>query len=81
MASQEPNARKDLIRYWLAHADETVTDGYSKLKEDVEYRKEVADKVGLGFALPMKNPVVVPNVPNVPKVPKNEATIEVALAV
>ncbi len=69
---------EDLIRYWLGHADESVTDGYSKLKEDVEYRKEVVDKVGLGFALPMENPVVVPNVL---KVPRNEATIEVAIAV
>jgi len=42
---------EDLIRAWLGHADKTVTDGYSKLSEDVEYRKEVADKVGVGFAL------------------------------
>ena len=55
-----------------------MTDGYSKLKEDVEYRKEVADNVGLGFALPIKNLVVVPNVL---KVPRNEAPIEVAIAV
>jgi hypothetical protein len=27
---------EDLIRYWLGHADETVTDGHSKLREDVE---------------------------------------------
>jgi hypothetical protein len=43
----------------------------------MEYRKEVADKVGLGFALPMESSVVVPNVL---KVPRNEATIEVAIA-
>src|SRR6266446_423414 len=54
---------EDLIRYWLGHADETVTDGYSKLREDVEYRKEVAEKVGLGFTFSTKNPSVVPVVP------------------
>ena len=55
---------EDLIRFWLGHADETVTDGYSKLREDVEYRKEVAAEVGLGFEISEQKPVVVPNVPN-----------------
>jgi integrase len=54
---------EDLIRFWLGHADETVTDGYSKLREDVEYRKEVAAEVGLGFEISGQKPVVVPNVP------------------
>jgi integrase len=54
---------EDFIRYWLGHADETVTDGYSKLREDMEYRKEVAEKVGLGFTFSTKNPSVVPVVP------------------
>ena len=54
---------EDLIRYWLGHADETVTDGYSKLREDVEYRKEVAEKVGLGFTFSTKNSSIVPVVP------------------
>jgi integrase len=54
----------DLIQFWLGHADETVTDGYSKLREDVEYRKEVAAEVGLGFEISAQKPVVVPNVPN-----------------
>jgi integrase len=55
---------EDLIRFWLGHADETVTDGYSKLREAVEYRKEVAAEVGLGFEISSQKPVVVPNVPN-----------------
>jgi integrase len=54
---------EDLIRFWLGHADETVTDGYSKLREDVEYRKEVAAEVGLGFEISAQKPVVVPNDP------------------
>jgi integrase len=49
---------EDLIRFWLGHATRSVTDGYSKLKEDVEFRKLCAEKAGLGFELP-----IVPNVP------------------
>ena len=30
-----------------------VTDDYSMLKEDVTFRKEVAEKVGIGFELPI----------------------------
>jgi integrase len=55
---------EDLVRFWLGHADETVTDGYSKLAEDVEYRKEVAAEVGLGFEISPQKLVVVPNVPS-----------------
>jgi integrase len=43
--------QEDIIKFWLGHADKTVTDGYSKLSEDVEYRREIAEKVGTGFAL------------------------------
>ena len=55
---------EDLIRFWLGHADETVTDGYSKLREDVQYRKEVADKIGLGFEISAQTPDLVPTVPS-----------------
>src|ERR1700735_110034 len=55
---------EDLIRFWLGHADESVTDGYSKLREDVEYRREVADKIGLGFEISPQTPGVVPIVPS-----------------
>ena len=40
--------QEDLIRSWLGHSSRSVTDNYSKLSEDVEYRREVAERVGLG---------------------------------
>jgi integrase len=43
--------QEDLIRWWLGHSEGSVTDGYSKLSEDIEYRREVAEKVGIGFTL------------------------------
>jgi integrase len=48
---RKQRAPEDIIRYWLGHAKESVTDGYSKLAEDVEFRLDVADKVGVGFAV------------------------------
>jgi hypothetical protein len=37
-----------------------MIDGYSKLSEDVDFRKECAEKIGLGFAIPSSNTNVVP---------------------
>lgn len=42
---------------WLGHANKDVTDRYAEqLKEDVEWRKEEAEKAGLGFKLPPSKP-------------------------
>jgi hypothetical protein len=54
-----------LRRFWMGHADESMDDLYDKIKEDVEFRKEWAERCGFGFNLP-------PVVPNVPK--KEEKT-------
>jgi integrase len=35
---RKQRAPEDLIQFWLGHAKQTVTDGYSKLAEDVEWK-------------------------------------------
>jgi hypothetical protein len=37
-----------------------MTDGYSKLSDDIEYRREVAEKIGTGFTVPMLKVPMVP---------------------
>jgi integrase len=49
-------APKDLERFWMGHAAEDVGDLYSKLKDDVAYRQEWADRIGLGFPLVHNGP-------------------------
>jgi integrase len=56
---------EDLITFWHGHAGRTVTDTYSKLRDDVEFRKQVATKVGLGFELLSDKAVVGPNGPKI----------------
>jgi integrase len=58
---RKQRAPEDLIRFWLGHANKSVTDDYSKLKEDVAFRKKVAEQVGIGFELPASDTVVAPN--------------------
>jgi integrase len=58
----------DLEKLWMGHANKSVTDKYAEqLKEDVEWRKEVAEKTGLGFSLPklLIGQLGQPSVPNV----------------
>jgi len=43
----------DLEKFWIGHASKDITDKYAEqLKEDVEHRREWAEKVGLGFVVP-----------------------------
>ena len=39
-------------------------DHYDKMREDAAFRREVAERVGIGFGLP--KPSIVPSVVNVP---------------
>jgi integrase len=41
----------DLIRFWLGHSSSAIGDRYSKLSEDLKFRQEVAERVGLGFVV------------------------------
>ena len=51
---------EDLIRFWLGHAKSSMTDGYSKLSDDIDHRLEVAEKIGTGFSVPASMRPMVP---------------------
>ena len=42
----------DILRFWIGHADKSITDRYSKMSKRIQTRKEWAEKAGLGFNLP-----------------------------
>jgi type II secretory pathway predicted ATPase ExeA len=52
---------EELVRYWMGQAKQSVTDEYSKLSGDMEYRREVAEKIGTGFT------VSAPMIPMLPR--------------
>jgi len=59
----------------VGHAGESITDSYCKLKEDVAFRKEVTERVGIGFKLSEEKVVVVPNVPKSTSKPAKEMAV------
>src|ERR1700730_8134964 len=71
-------APEDLIRFWLGHADKTVTDGYSKLKDDLAFRQLCAANVGLGFELPSEKQEEKPDVARTARNCTSEETLSVA---
>src|SRR5205085_767501 len=48
---RQANIPEDLIRYWVGHSAESITDRYSKLASDLEFRSHWAKGAGLGFDL------------------------------
>ena len=58
---RKQRAPEDLLNFWIGHSSETITSDYSMIKNDVKFRKEEAERLGLGFELPIKHPDVVPN--------------------
>jgi integrase len=40
---------EDILRFWLGHSATSISDHYSKLSQDVDYRRTLIEKVGLGF--------------------------------
>jgi len=66
-----------LYKFWMGHAGDGMSDLYDKIRHDVAFRKEVAERIGLGFELPSKNAVVGPNGPKI----KSEQVLEMAASV
>jgi len=52
-----------LVRFWLGHANKSVTDIYSKPKEDVSFRKRVVEQVGTGSGFWPRSPKLHPIAP------------------
>jgi len=53
----------------FGHANRTVGDDYSMLKKNVKLRKEIANRIGVGFKLPES--IWAPVVPSVQKIAAN----------
>jgi integrase len=63
---RENTVPADIERFWLGHANRTVGDDYSMLKKNVKFRKQIADRIGVGFELPDSiSSSVVPSVPKI----------------
>jgi integrase len=51
-------AHADLERFWMGHENETVGDGYSKMKEDVAFRLQQAETMGWVLQFRPRSPML-----------------------
>jgi len=51
-----------LRQFWMGHAGLSMDDLYDKVREDVQFRRQMAERAGLGYKLPC---LVVPVVPRI----------------
>jgi hypothetical protein len=65
LAECSPGSLVDLIHFWAGRAGNSVTDDYSKLKDDLGFRKQIVTRVGLGFELPSKKIEFGPSGPKI----------------
>jgi integrase len=63
-----------VLQFWLGHAGQGMSDLYDKVRHDVAFRKEVAEKAGLGFEIPSKITVIGRNGRKI----KSEPVLELA---
>ncbi len=49
---------ESLVKFWMGHSETNQTEEYVKLFDEVEYRRGVADTIGLGFELLPEKPIV-----------------------
>ena len=51
----------DLQKQWIGHSSLRTTDRYSHTDQELEYRRDMASKVGLGFDLGPMDPKPAPS--------------------
>lgn len=66
---------ESLINFWLGWGDEGMSGLYDQIKNDVPFRKDVANRIGVGFDVPA---TLFPIEPNEPKI-QSEAKREMAV--
>jgi integrase len=59
---RKQGALEDLVKLWLGHAETSITDGYSKIKNDAAFRQRETERVGIGFEIPQSVSRTVRNV-------------------
>jgi integrase len=69
------NCPESILHFWLGWGSEGMSGHYDQIKNDVAFRKDVANRCGVGFRVPASLASIEPNEP------KFEGTIETEVAV
>lgn len=59
------NCPKSVLHFWLGWGAEGMSELYDQIKADVAFRKDVANRVGVGFDVPATLAPIEPNEPKI----------------
>jgi hypothetical protein len=65
--------QEDINNFWMGHQPETMSELYSRMEFELERRLDEAERVGVGFAVP-----IVEVAPSAPRI-SEEVVLELAL--
>ena len=69
------NCPEGVLQFWLGWCSEGMSGHYDQIKNDVAFRKDVVNRCGVGFKVPVSLASIEPNEP------KTEAVVEQEVAV
>jgi integrase len=49
-----------ILKFWMGHGEKTMSEHYDRIKADVSFRKDVAERAGVGFDVPAQLNLVEP---------------------
>lgn len=70
-----------LLKFWMGHAARDMSDRYDRVREDVQFRRDVARSVGIGFELPKALTLTTAEALKRPQMGVNGRQAEVAVSV
>jgi hypothetical protein len=59
------NCPEGVLHFWLGWGSEGMSGHYDQIKNDVAFRKDVANRVGVGFDVPASLASIEPNEPKI----------------
>jgi integrase len=71
------NCPEGVLRFWLGWGNEDMSGHYDRIKYDVAFRKDVANRCGVGFKVPVSLASIEPNEPKIEVAVEQEITVTV----
>ena len=71
------NCPEGVLHFWLGWGSEGMSGHYDQIKNDLAFRKDVANRCGVGFDVPVSLASIEPNEPKIEDSVKREIAVTV----
>lgn len=71
------NCPQSILHFWLGWGTEGMSGHYDQIKNDVAFRKDVVNRCGVGFDVPVSLASIEPNEPKIEASAKREIAVTI----